>query len=76
MAIPGILSAEDVSGAYDAVALAGAGSTRHLIEQVIAKILGLPGVTRALPAPLIRSLAGHPDTESSGPQQGSSDRAA
>jgi hypothetical protein len=76
MAIPGVLSAEDVSGAFDAVALAGAGSTRHLIDQIIAKIMSLPGVTRALPAPLIRSLAEHPDTETSGRQQGSSDRAA
>jgi len=75
MAIPGVLSAEDVSGAYDAVVLAGAGSTRHLVEQIIARILSLPGVTRALPAPLIRSLAGSPDTESL-VGQGSNNRAA
>jgi len=74
MAIPGVLSAEDVTGAYDAVVLAGAGSTRHLVEQVIARILSLPGVTRALPAPLIRSLAGLPETESSDEQD--NDRAA
>ncbi len=76
MAIPGVLSAEDVSGAYDAVALAGAGSTRRLVDEVIAEILSLPGVTRALPAPLIRSLVELPDTESSDGQQGSKDRAA
>ena len=76
MSIPGVLSAEDVRGAYDAVVLAGAGSTRHLLEQIIAKILSLPGVTRALPAPLIRSLPGRPDTESSDGQEGSNDRAA
>jgi hypothetical protein len=75
MAIPGVLSAEDVTGAYDAVVLAGARSTRHLVEQIVARILSLPGVTRALPAPLIRSLAGRPDTESSD-GQGSNDRAA
>ena len=55
-AIPGVVSAESVSGAYDTIALARAGSTRQLIESVVAQILKLPGVTRALPAPLIGSL--------------------
>jgi AsnC-like helix-turn-helix protein len=78
MAIPGVLSAADVSGAYDAIALAGAGSTRLLLEQVINTILSLPGVTRALPAPLIPSLAERPETDSasSDAQPGSGDRAA
>lgn len=75
MAIPGVLSAEDLRGAYDAIALAVAGSTGHLIEQVVDKILALPGVTRALPAPLIRSLAERPD-KSSVRGEGADDQAA
>jgi hypothetical protein len=63
MSVPGVAFAENVSGAYDAIAVAGATSTRQLFENVIAKILRLPGVTRALPAPLIRSLAEHLDDE-------------
>jgi DNA-binding Lrp family transcriptional regulator len=57
LAIPGVLSAEEVSGAFDAIALASAGSAGDLTEGVIAQIRNVPGVTRALPAPLIRSLA-------------------
>jgi len=62
-AIPGVLSADDISGAYDAIALAQARSTRHLIEDVISEIRRVPSVTRALPAPLIGSLAGSPQEE-------------
>jgi DNA-binding Lrp family transcriptional regulator len=76
MTIPGVVTAEDVTGAYDAIALAGAGSTRHLLDEVIARILALPGVTRALPAPLIRSLAGRPTKESADREPDSGDRAA
>jgi hypothetical protein len=53
--IPGIMSADDTSGAYDAIATASAGSIRQLIDQVVAAVSRLPGVTRAIPAPLIRS---------------------
>ena len=63
LAIPGVISAEDISGAYDAIALALAGSTRHLVERVVAEIRKLPGVTRALPAPLIRTLSTEPHRE-------------
>jgi DNA-binding Lrp family transcriptional regulator len=62
--LPGIVSAEDLSGAYDAIARARSSSTRHLVEQVIGEIRKLPGVTRVLPAPL-----SHPSTERlTGPQ--------
>jgi len=56
-AIPGVLAADDLGGAYDAVALAVADSSRQLIDGVVAEILRVPGVTRALPAPLIASLS-------------------
>jgi len=59
-AIPGVLSAEDLTGAYDAIAITQAGSTRQLVERVVAEILKLPRVTRALPAPVIRSLTQRP----------------
>jgi hypothetical protein len=72
MAIPGVVEARDLRGAYDAIALTGAGSTRQLLDQVITRILALPCVTRALPAPVIRSLRGpgseYADGKSSGDQ--------
>jgi hypothetical protein len=55
-AIPGVVSAEDLSGPFDAIALAGSDSTRDLLDGIVAEIQKLPGVLRALPAPLIRSL--------------------
>jgi DNA-binding Lrp family transcriptional regulator len=52
-AIPGVLSAEDLTGPFDGIALASSDSLQGLVEHVIAPIQDLPGVTRALPAPLI-----------------------
>jgi hypothetical protein len=74
MSIPGVVEARDLGGAYDAIVLAGAGSTRQLLDQVIARILALPGVTRALPAPVIRSLSGPGSKSADG--ETSSDQAA
>lgn len=54
--VPGVISAEDLTGPYDAIALARADSTRGLTDQVVAAIERLPGVIRALSAPLIRSV--------------------
>jgi hypothetical protein len=56
-AIPGVISAQDLRGAFDAIALAGSASTRSLLEGVVAEIRALPGVVRALPAPLVGSFA-------------------
>ena len=53
--IPGVLEADTVSGAFDAIALAQAPSVRELLQDVVARIVALPGVRRALPAPLIGS---------------------
>jgi AsnC-like helix-turn-helix protein len=55
--IPGILEAESVRGAFDAIVLAQAASVRELMQDVVARIVALPGVRRALPAPLIGSSA-------------------
>ena len=69
MSIPGIVSAEDVNGPFDAIALAEAPSTRQLADEIIASIGRIPGVTRALPALLPKTLAGAGTT-------GSGERAA
>ena len=69
MSIPGIVSAEDVNGPFDAIALAEAPSTRQLADEIIASIGRIPGVTRALPALLPKTLAGARTT-------GSGERAA
>ena len=52
-ALPDIIAAEDVTGAYDAIAVVQSDSMRHLTEVVLEEIRGLPGVTRALPAPVL-----------------------
>jgi DNA-binding Lrp family transcriptional regulator len=75
-AVPGVVSAEVVGGAYDVIALARARSTSRLLDEVVAGIREVPGVTRALPAPLIRSVSGR---SADGPSEGlvlSGDRAA
>jgi len=54
--MPGVISAENVTGPYDAIALAGSDSTRTLTEHVVTRIQQLPGVIRALSTPLIGSL--------------------
>jgi DNA-binding Lrp family transcriptional regulator len=54
--LPEIESAEDLTGPYDAIALATADSTGDLFDIVVPKIRELPGVTRVLPAPLVASV--------------------
>ena len=54
--LPGVLTAEDLSGPFDAIALAVSDSVRALTEQVVGEIQRLPGVIRALSAPLVGSL--------------------
>ena len=54
--LPGVISAEDLTGPYDAIALARADSSRTLTDQVVSAIERVPGVIRALAAPLIRSV--------------------
>ena len=54
-AMRGIVSADDLSGPYDAIAIASASSPRDLFDRVLPEIRELPGVTQALPAPLVRA---------------------
>jgi hypothetical protein len=53
--VPGIILAEDLRGPYDAIALAGSDSSELALEGVIAEIRDVPGVTRAVTAPLLNS---------------------
>jgi DNA-binding Lrp family transcriptional regulator len=58
-AIPEVVSAQDVSGAYDAIAVVRSSSLQELTDVVLAEIRRLPGVTHAIPAPLIGSWREH-----------------
>ena len=55
--IPQIVLAQDLRGAYDAIALARTDSMRQLTDQVIEEIRKLPRVTHALPAPVLGTWA-------------------
>ena len=54
-AMRGVVSAEDLTGPYDAIAVANAESSRDLFDRILPEIRGLDGVTQALPAPLVRA---------------------
>ena len=54
-AMRGIVHADDLTGPYDAIAVASAGSSRDLFDRILPEIRRLPGVTQALPAPLVRA---------------------
>jgi hypothetical protein len=61
--LPGVISAEDVRGPYDAVVLARPNGAVRNVEGIVEEIRRLPGVLHALAAPLVRSNA---STESPG----------
>ncbi|MDP9343630.1 MAG: Lrp/AsnC ligand binding domain-containing protein [Actinomycetota bacterium] len=58
-ALPDVLSAQEVSGAYDAIALTRSSSEQDLLDRVLREIRSVPGVTRALPAPLRNGSSPH-----------------
>jgi DNA-binding Lrp family transcriptional regulator len=51
-ALPGILTAEPVSGPYDVIARTRSASMQDLYGSMLEQIRRVPGVTHALPAPL------------------------
>ena len=55
--LPGIVFAEDVSGPYDALALARSDPDGDGFQGVLEQIRGLPGVIHALAAPVARRVA-------------------
>jgi hypothetical protein len=52
LTIPGVVLAEDLRGPYDAIAFADTDVSGRGLDRVVADIRTLPGVTRALSAPL------------------------
>ena len=56
-AIPGVALAEDLTGPYDAIAFTRSKTMDDLTDGVLRTIRDLPGVTRALPAPLLNRSA-------------------
>ena len=52
-AIPGVVSAEDVTGPYDVIVRAEADGVDNLGRLVVAKVQGVPGITRTLTCPVV-----------------------
>ena len=59
--LPGIVSAEDLSAAYDAIAVARSDADGLALDGILAEIRGLPRVTRALPAHVLNGDSGSRD---------------
>ncbi|RIJ77127.1 Lrp/AsnC family transcriptional regulator [Nakamurella silvestris] len=53
IAIPGVQSAEDVTGPYDVIVRAEANSIDELGKLVVARVQGVPGITRTVTCPVI-----------------------
>ncbi|GGO87677.1 AsnC family transcriptional regulator [Nocardioides phosphati] len=51
--VPGVVSADDVSGPYDVIVRAEAKSVDALGHDVVAKIQALDGITRTLACPVV-----------------------
>lgn len=52
--MPGVESADDVSGPYDVIALAAAADLHALGELVVQRVQGIEGVTRTLTCPITK----------------------
>ena len=57
MAVPGVVCAEELRGPYDAIAFTRSDPSGRPVERILAEIRRVPGVVRALAAPLVRSRA-------------------
>jgi len=51
--IPGVVSAEDVTGPYDVIVRAEAGSVDELGRMVVSKVQMVNGITRTLTCPVV-----------------------
>jgi DNA-binding Lrp family transcriptional regulator len=51
--IPGVLSAEDVTGPYDVIVRAQADDMNLLGQLVVARVQGVHGITRTLTCPVV-----------------------
>ncbi|WP_344416735.1 Lrp/AsnC ligand binding domain-containing protein [Pseudonocardia ailaonensis] len=52
--ITGVITAEDVTGPYDVIVRAEAGSVDELGQLVVAKVQGVAGITRTLTCPVVK----------------------
>ena len=52
-AIPGVTSAEDVTGPYDVIVRAEASDVDRLGQLVVARVQTVPGITRTLTCPVV-----------------------
>ncbi len=51
--LPGVTSAEDVTGPYDVIVRAEASSVDELGKLVVARVQGVNGITRTLTCPVV-----------------------
>jgi DNA-binding Lrp family transcriptional regulator len=51
--IPGVKSAEDVTGPYDVIVVAAADNVDQLGQLVVAKVQNVEGITRTLTCPVV-----------------------
>jgi DNA-binding Lrp family transcriptional regulator len=51
--LPGVTSAEDVTGPYDVIVRAEANSVDELGKLVVARVQGVDGITRTLTCPVV-----------------------
>jgi DNA-binding Lrp family transcriptional regulator len=51
--IPGVISAEDVTGPYDVIVRAEAEDVDKLGQLVVARVQGVGGITRTLTCPVV-----------------------
>jgi DNA-binding Lrp family transcriptional regulator len=52
-ALPGVSSADDVTGPYDVIVKAEAANVDELGRMVVSRIQGIPGITRTLTCPIV-----------------------
>jgi DNA-binding Lrp family transcriptional regulator len=52
-ALEGVVSADDVTGPYDVIATAEAGSVDDLGKMVVSKVQMIDGITRTLTCPVV-----------------------
>ncbi len=51
--LTGVIAAEDVTGPYDVIVRAEADSVDELGQLVVARVQGVPGITRTLTCPVV-----------------------
>ena len=53
-ALTGVVTAEDVTGPYDVIVRAEAADVDELGQLVVARVQGVPGITRTLTCPVVK----------------------